>query len=45
MVKEQKNAEALKALKSEEEQESIEGLFPKNMSIDKIKNEIYEIKK
>ena len=35
----------LKALKSKEELESVEGLFPKNMRIDEIKNEIYEIKK
>ena len=41
-----KRVESLKALKSEEGLESIEGLFfQKNMKIDEIKNEIYEIKK
>ena len=33
-----KQVEALKALKAEEEIESIEGLFPKNMRNDEIKN-------
>ena len=38
---------ALLGLKSEENQElnSIEGLFPKEMRTNEIKNEIYEIKK
>ena len=40
-----KQFEALKHLKPEEELESIEGLFPKNMRTDEIKNETYEIKK
>ena len=40
-----KQVEALKALKTEEEIESIEGLFLKNMRTDEIKNKIYEIKK
>ena len=42
-----KQVEAWKALKSEENQEleSIEGLFPKNMRTNKIKNEIDEIRK
>ena len=42
-----KQVEALKALKSEEDQEleSIEGIFPKNMRTNEIKNEIEDIKK
>ena len=42
-----KQTEALKALKPEENQklETIEGLFPKNMRTNKIKNEIDEIRK
>ena len=42
-----KSEEALKALKTQENQEleSIEGLVPKNMRTDEIKNEIDEIKK
>ena len=40
-----KQVKDLKALKPQEELESIEGLFPKNMRTDKIKNKIYEIKK
>ena len=40
-----KQFEALKHLKPEEELESFEGLFPKNMRTDEIKNETYEIKK
>ena len=45
-IKEQgkKQVEALKAL-TEEEIESIEGLFTKNMGTDEIKNEIDQIKK
>ena len=34
----------VEALKSEEEQESVEEIFPKNTRTDEIKNEIYEIK-
>ena len=40
-----KQVEALKALIEEEELESIEGIFPKNMRTDEIKNETNEIKK
>ena len=42
-----KQVEALEALRPEENQEleSIEGLFPKNMRNNEIKNEIDEIKK
>ena len=42
-----KQVEALKALKPEENQElqSIEGLFPKNITTNEIKNETDEIKK
>ena len=43
-----KQVEALKALKPEENKEDIEsvdGIFPKEMRTNKIKNEIYEIKK
>ena len=39
-----KQVEALKALTGEE-LESVEGLFPKNMRTDEIKNKVYEIKK
>ena len=39
-----KQVEALEPLKPEEELESIEGLFPKNMRTDETKNEICEIK-
>ena len=42
---EKAQVETLKALKLEEELESIERLFPKNMRTDEIKNEIYETKK
>ena len=44
----EKQVEALEVFKPEENKEgtkSIEGLFPKEMRNDKIKNEIYEIKK
>ena len=46
-LKSLKAEEALKALKKEENQElkSIEGLFPKNMRTNKIKNKIDEIRK
>ena len=42
-----KQVQALKALKSEanQELESIEGIFPKNMRTNEIKNEIDEIRK
>ena len=42
-----KHVEALKALKSEknQEQKSIVGLFPKEMRTNEFKNEIFEIKK
>ena len=40
-----KQADALKYLTEEEELESIEALFPKNMRTDEIKKEINEIKK
>ena len=43
-----KQVEALKALKSEENKEDIkstEGIFPKDIRTNEIKNEIYEIKK
>ena len=43
-----KQVEALKALKPEEKKEdikSIEGVFPKDMRVNEINNEIYEIKK
>ena len=42
-----KQVEALKALKLEENKEDIkstDGIFPKDMGTNKIKNEIYEIK-
>ena len=43
-----KQVEALKALKPEEKKEdikSVEGVFPKDMRVNEINNEIYEIKK
>ena len=43
-----KQVEALKALKPEEKKEalkSIEGVFPKDMRVNEINNEVYEIKK
>ena len=44
MSRKKKQVEALKPL-AEEELKSIEGLFPKYMRTDEIKNDIYEIKK
>ena len=40
-----KQVKALKALKTEEKLESVEGTFPKNMPTNETKNGIYEIKK